>query len=183
MNSTKHYLIQFFKNSKKKNQFDCLSTKSPVPNSNLMPKSEKKPTSTNSHSEASISVPTSTLEPISNLSVNLPSTSSFNSTPVKPRTSKSNEVVSIERKQKSLNSRQKKFHRHFNQVATDEEVINCMWILSNIYFFTLSKIISLFLCFTFFQIFPVPMFPIFYYKDLCISQKTISHFIQMFLDM
>lgn len=63
-----------------------------------------------------------------NVSTNLSSNSSLNSSSVKSSTSKSNDGASTEKKPKSTSrSRQKKFHRHFKQVAIDEEVLNCMY--------------------------------------------------------
>lgn len=71
------------------------------------------------------------LQPKSNISANLSSNSSLNSSSVKSTTSKSNDGASIEKKHKSTSrSRQKKFHRHFKQVAIDEEVINCKFFFS-----------------------------------------------------
>lgn len=57
------------------------------------------------------------------ISGNLSSNSSINSTSVKLGAIKTVEKP-IKRKALS-SSRQKKFHRHFQQVAADEEVINC----------------------------------------------------------
>lgn len=57
------------------------------------------------------------------ISGNLSSNSSINSTSVKLAGIKTAEKP-IKRKALS-SSRQKKFHRHFQQVAADEEVINC----------------------------------------------------------
>lgn len=65
-----------------------------------------------------------------NVSTNLSSNSSLNSSSVKSTTSKSNDGTSTEKKPKSTSrSRQKKFHRHFKQVAIDEEVINCKYFI------------------------------------------------------
>lgn len=44
---------------------------------------------------------------------------------------RSSESASSDIKRKPFNrSRDKKFHRHFKQVAADEEVINCMYIFN-----------------------------------------------------
>lgn len=60
----------------------------------------------------------------SNISGNLSSNSSINTASVKSSGSKTTETGTVKRKALS-SSRQKKFHRHFQQVDADEEVINC----------------------------------------------------------
>lgn len=63
--------------------------------------------------------------PEPNISGNLSSNSSINSTSAKSGASKTkSETTPVKRKALS-SSRQKKFHRHFPQVVADEEVINC----------------------------------------------------------
>lgn len=123
MSSFEHYLFQFIKYSRK---IDCSSVKMAVSNTIEMPKSNGMNGHTNSTAAAPTSKTQDFLRPTPNSSVNLSSNSSLNSSSVKSIASKSNDGMAIEKKRKSLSSsRQKKFHRHFKQVATDEEVINC----------------------------------------------------------
>lgn len=138
MTSFENYLFQFIKYSRK---IDCSSVKMAVSNTNEMPKS----TGMNGHTDSTAAAPTSKtpdfLRPTTNSSVNLSSNSSLNSSSVKSMASKSNDGTAIEKKRKSLSSsRQKKFHRHFKQVATDEEVINCTYKNFEWVYFLLSKI-------------------------------------------
>lgn len=98
-------------------QSDSFSSKSPpsAHNSNSVSTVDGTNVSTNQKSQLT------TPEP--NISGNLSSNSSINSASMKSGGSKTAEMA-VKRKALS-SSRQKKFHRHFPQVAADEEVINC----------------------------------------------------------
>lgn len=113
------------------------SKKSQIDSSSLKPSVSNMPnmgTSNSGSSEAAVQSSTSITSTQDHLqpptSVSLSSNSSLNSSSVKSTTSKPNDGTTTDKKRKSMSSsRQKKFHRRFKQVAMDEELINCMYLL------------------------------------------------------